>query len=81
MRMSYFQWSIFNKYCRRQIIKYTYTLLDIIVKEYATLCGFAFGASCLELYKQKTKKTLQKKKGIRKKLFTWTYKHYLVYLA
>ena len=62
-----FQWSILTSTLDDNLSS---TLLDIIVKEYVTLRGFAFGASCLELYKQKTKKTLQKKKGIRKKLFT-----------
>lgn len=62
-----FQWSMLASTLDYDLSK---TLLDMIIKEYITLRGFAFGASCLELYKQKTKKTLQKKKGIRKKLFT-----------
>lgn len=30
------------------------SVLDGIVSEYVALCGFAFGASCPELYKQQT---------------------------
>lgn len=62
-----FQWSMLASTLGHDVSQ---TLLNMIVKEYVTLRGFAFGASCLELYKQRTKKTLQKKKGIRKKLFT-----------
>lgn len=61
------QWSILASTLEHDTSK---ILLNMIVNEYVTLRGFAFGASCLELYKQKTKKTLQKKKGIRKELCT-----------
>ena len=43
-------------------------LLKLIVELYLTVRGFAFASSCLELYKQAHKKTLQKKKPLRKKL-------------
>ena len=43
-------------------------LLKQIVELYLTVRGFAFATSCLELYKQAHKKTLQKKKPLRKKL-------------
>ena len=62
-----FQWSMLASTLDHNVSK---TLLDMVINEYITLRGFAFGASCLELYKQKSKKTLQKKKGIRKKLCT-----------
>lgn len=43
-------------------------LLKQITELYLTVRGFAFATSCLELYKQANKKTLQKKKALRKEL-------------
>lgn len=43
-------------------------LLKQIAELYLTVRGFAFATSCLELYKQAHKKTLQKKKALRKEL-------------
>ena len=43
-------------------------LLKQIVELYVTIRGFAFATSCLELYKQAHKKTLQKKKALRREL-------------
>ena len=43
-------------------------LLRQIAELYLTVRGFAFATSCLELYKQAHKKTLQKKKALRKEL-------------
>ena len=43
-------------------------LLQQIAELYLTVRGFAFATSCLELYKQAHKKTLQKKKALRKEL-------------
>ena len=43
-------------------------LLQKIAELYLTVRGFAFATSCLELYKQAHKKTLQKKKALRKEL-------------
>lgn len=48
----------------------TLELLKMIVELYLTIHGFAFAKSCLELYKQATKKATSKSKGIRKELFT-----------
>jgi hypothetical protein len=45
-------------------------LLKMIIELYVTIRGFSFATSCVELYKQSIKKTLQKGKGIRKELFT-----------
>ena len=43
-------------------------LLKHILRLYVTLRGFAFATSCLEMYKQATKKNLQKKKALRREL-------------
>ncbi len=45
-------------------------LLQKVIALYITVRGFAFAKSCLELYKQATKKALAKSKGLRKELFT-----------
>ena len=45
-------------------------LLKMMVELYVTIRGFSFATSCVEIYKQSTKKTLQKGKGIRKEVFT-----------
>ena len=44
------------------------TLLEKIVELYVTIRGFAFANSCLELYKEAHKKTLQRKKALRREL-------------
>ena len=46
----------------------TSAVLKQIVKLYVTIRGFVFTTSCLELYKQAHKKTLQKKKALRREL-------------
>ena len=46
----------------------TSAVLKQIVKLYVTIRGFAFTTSYLELYKQAHKKTLQKKKALRREL-------------
>ena len=43
-------------------------LLKQIAELYLTMRGHAFASSCLELYKQASKQSLQKKKGLRTKL-------------
>ena len=48
----------------------TLQLLKMIVELYLTIRVFAFAESCLELYKQETKRGNSKSKGIRKELFT-----------
>ena len=45
-------------------------VLHEIVELYVTIRGFAFVTSCLELYKQEHKKTLQKKRALRSQLCT-----------
>ena len=46
------------------------TLLHMIVESWVTIRGFSFAGAWVELYKQRTKKTLKRSKGIRKALFT-----------
>ena len=41
-------------------------LRDMIIELYVTIRGFAFANSCMELYKQHKKQTLQKSKAIRR---------------
>ena len=43
-------------------------LLNDIVSLYVTLRGFSYTKSWMEMYKQETKATLQKSKGLRKKI-------------
>lgn len=45
-------------------------LLQSIIKLWVTMRGFSFASSWIELYKQNTKKSLQRSKGLRKTLFT-----------
>ena len=45
-------------------------LLLMIVELWVTIRGFSFAGAWMELYKQSTKKTLQRSKGLRKALFT-----------
>lgn len=44
------------------------SLLTKIISLYVTIRGFAFATSCLELYKQAQKKSLQKKRALRKSI-------------
>lgn len=44
-------------------------LLDMILELYVTIRGFAFANSCMELYKQSKKKTVQKSKALRRNVF------------
>ena len=41
-------------------------LLDTIIKLRITIRGFSYASAFVELYKQKTKKTLQRAKALRK---------------
>ena len=43
-------------------------LLPMIVELWITIRGFSFANSLMELYKQSSKKTVQKSKGLRKKV-------------
>lgn len=45
-------------------------LLRMIVVEWVKIRGFSFAGAWLELYKQRSKKTLQRSKGLRKVLNT-----------
>lgn len=42
--------------------------LEMIVKKWVTIRGFSFAKSMVELYKQESKKSTQKSKGLRAKL-------------
>jgi hypothetical protein len=42
------------------------SIFKIVVELYVTIRGFAFAKSCVELYKQATKKQTAKSKGLRK---------------
>ena len=44
-------------------------VLKAIIKLYISIRGHAFASSCLELYKQHQRKTLQKKKALRTELY------------
>ena len=45
-------------------------VLKRISELYLTVRGFAFASSCMEMYKQRNKKQLQKSKALRKKVAT-----------
>ena len=45
------------------------TLLPMVIELWLTIRGFSFCKSYLEMYKQASKKTVQKSKGLRKKLY------------
>ena len=49
------------------------TLLHGIVKLWVTIRGFSFSSAWVELYKQESKKSLQRSKGLRKALFQQKY--------
>ncbi len=62
-----FQWC----FCATFLAQDTATvLLKQVVELYITVRGFAFASSCLEMYKQASKKTLSKKKALRSELNT-----------
>ena len=46
------------------------TVLERMIKLYVTIRGFAFAKSCLELYKQRHNRKIQKSKPLRKELFS-----------
>ncbi len=50
------------------------TLLSIILSHWVTVRGFSFANSFMEMYKQSHKKLTQRSKGIRKELFSSSYK-------
>ena len=62
-----FQWTMFGPELDNKTGK---ELLERIAKLYVTCRGFSFASSFVEKYKQENKTTLQKGKGLRKKLYT-----------
>lgn len=60
-----FQWCILSIELDEKVAE---LLRDMIIKLYVTIRGHAFANSCMELYKQSKKKTVQKKKGIRSRV-------------
>ena len=52
------------------------TVLHKIVDLYVTIRGFAFATSCIEMYKQEHKKTLQKRWALRSELCTNDYDYF-----
>ena len=59
-----FQWSLISA----ESDDISSLVLQRIVKLYMTVRGFAFASSCLELYKQAHKKTLQKRRALRSEI-------------
>ena len=45
-------------------------VLKMLAELYLKVRGFSYAATCLEMYKQSKRKTLQRAKGLRKELFT-----------
>ena len=62
-----FQWSIITADVDSDI-HVAQELSTRLINLYLTVRGFAYASSCLEFYKHEHKKTLQKKKALRKKL-------------
>ena len=60
-----FQWTLITADADDSVGK---EVLDRIMELYLTIRGFAFASSCLEMYKQRHKKEIQKSKALRKKL-------------
>ena len=60
-----FQWCIISAEADNNIAS---DVLRHIVELYTTIRGFAFAKSCMEMYKQAHKKTLQKKRSLRSTL-------------
>ena len=56
-----FQWCLMTTSAEGQFTR----LLNMIVDLYVTIRGHSFAASCVELYKQAMKKTLQKSRPLR----------------
>lgn len=63
-----FQWCLVTSSTEGSADEQLASLLKMIIDLYVTIRGFAFASSCLELYKQAKKKTLQKTKPLRSKL-------------
>lgn len=61
-----FQWCILSIELDDEL---SLVLLNMILELYVTIRGHAFANSCMELYKQHKKKTLQKAKAVRRKVY------------
>ena len=60
-----FQWSFLITSVSDSLASLT-LLLERIFRLYVTVCGFGFATSCVEMFKQNTKQSLQRKKALRK---------------
>ena len=58
-----FQWSFLTTSLPESLAS---ALLERIIHLYKTICGFGFATSCVEMFKQHTKQSLQRKKALRK---------------
>ena len=63
--MSTVFWSMLSMEWEEQTID---VLLEMLVNQYVTVRGFSFASMMIEKFKQVSKKTTQKTKGIRKGL-------------
>ena len=61
-----FQWSLIAAVSDGDVES---TVLFEIIKLYVTIRGYAFTKSCMELYKQAKRKTIQKSRALRSNLF------------
>ena len=62
-----FYWSLVSS---NWVEEATQSLFSLIVQHWITIRGFSFASSFVEEYKKAQKKTLEKSKGIRKKLLS-----------
>ncbi len=62
-----FQWSLLTAMVDDSVAS---KLLSKITQLYISVRGFAFVKSCVEMYKQNTKQTLQRKKSLRRELYS-----------
>ena len=64
-----FQWALVTSNSDDEVGQ---KVLELIFELYLTVRGFAFAKSCLELYKQTHKKSIQKSKALRKSIASKT---------
>ena len=64
-----FQWALVTSNSDDEVGQ---KVLELICELYLTVRGFAFAKSCLELYKQTHKKSIQKSKALRKSIASKT---------
>ena len=60
-----FYWSILSADADEEDAQ---TLLKMVIELWITICGFAFASSWIEMYKQASKKTIQRSKALRRNL-------------